>query len=95
MRLLSQLPNDAIINDSATTLLQLGVAGVFIIALLVAVIILYRNNIKKDDIILNLQQARVDDAKEITTKLKEPLAQQTELSKRIYDILLTNGERGR
>lgn len=76
--------DQALITGSSNVLLQYGIAGVFIICLIIAVVYLARDNKR-------LQDARYQDAKEITTALREPLAEQAELSKRIYEILLTNG----
>lgn len=87
--------NDQAIQGSTEILLNQGVLGVVIIGLVGFAIFLLKQNIKKDDRIGELQQMRVDDAKEITTKLKEPLAEQADLSRRIYEILLTGGRGGK
>lgn len=77
----SGLPPEAI-------LIIVGLAGILIY--------LVRQLDNKQKKIDTLQDTRVAEAKEINDKLSTPMKEQTELSKKIYDVLLNiNNKRGR
>jgi len=79
--------NDKAVNGSTDILLSYGLPGVVILALVVVIVVMYRESLKKDTKLEEVQRLRVEDAKEITTKLKEPLEKVSDLSERMYDIL--------
>ena len=79
--------NDQAVTGSTDILLSYGLPGVVILALVAVIIIMYRESLKKDTKLEEVQRLRVEDAKEITTKLKEPLEKVSDLSERMYDIL--------
>jgi hypothetical protein len=80
-------------------LYTLGVPGLaFVIIVLAGVIIyLYKTGQtaldKKQAQIDAIQEQRIVDAKETRDKLMEPLEKQTQLSEKIYDIVLHNSKR--
>lgn len=71
------------------TLGQYGLAGVVILVLGVAVFNLWKkvNSLQheKDD----LQERRLEDAKEIQSKLTDFIKEQTTVSRQMYDLLLS------
>lgn len=75
------------INGSTSVLLQLGIAGVAIIGLSVAVIQLYKK-------LQEVQEKRLAEAKEVRDNLSEPLKAIGAQQEKIYDILLSD-KRGR
>lgn len=71
--------------------------SIFVISGFIAIVIyLVRQNDSKQKKIDSLQDTRVTEAKEINDKLSAPMKEQTDLSKKIYDVLLNiNNKRGR
>lgn len=69
------------VNGSTNVLLQYGIAGVFIIALIIAVVQLYKK-------LQDVQEKRLTEAKEIRDNLSEPLKAIGSQQEKIYDILL-------
>lgn len=78
---------DPLVNASSLQLLQYGVLGIFLMTSLAVNVWQARQGKQKDSTIETLQTLRVDDAKEITTKLKEPLEKVANLSQSIYDAI--------
>lgn len=87
--------NNQAVTGSTDILLSYGLPGVVILALAIVVIFMYREGLKKDVKLEEVQRLRVEDAKEITTKLKEPLEKVSDLSERMYDILRFEDKRGK
>lgn len=88
-----------IIGDSSTELLQLGVAGVFIIALVFALVIVWRQLQKKDAQLDAEKDGRLQDAKDFTNQIKPALQEQrelavkqTELTQKVYESILSNNK---
>jgi hypothetical protein len=84
------------VTDALTNSGLPGVA-VFIILGLIAIIVYQA---RQNDVLRKrvefLQDTRVTEAKEINDKLSTPMKEQTDLSKKIYDVLLNiNNKRGR
>ncbi len=59
--------------DVSHVLGQYGLPGLVIFALATTTIFLYRDNQKLQEKLLQAQQARVDDAKEVNNKITGPL----------------------
>lgn len=62
--------------------LQYGLAGVGLIVLSYAVIKLYNK-------VIDLQEQRLNDAKEVTDLVVKPLEEQGKMSEKMYDILVS------
>lgn len=76
------------VTGSTETLLQYSIAGVFIIALVIAVVFLVKENKaerKRND---DIQDQRLAEAKEIRDNLKEPLEKIGNQNEKMYDVLL-------
>lgn len=71
-------------------LLQYGIAGVVIIGLTVAVLKLYSDNVKLQERIYALQEARRQDAVDTIDKVAEPLAISGQAMQLIFDKLATS-----
>lgn len=71
--------------------------AIFVISGFIAIVVyLARQLDRKQKKIDDLQDTRVTEAKEINDKLSTPMKEQTDLSKKIYDVLLNiNNKRGR
>lgn len=69
-------------GEAVGIVLQYGLAGVGLIVLAYAVIKLYNK-------VVDLQEKRLDDAKEVTNLVVEPLKKQGELSDKMYEILVS------
>lgn len=84
------------ISDALTNSGLPGVAVLIILGLVAALLYFVRQSDHKQKKIDTLQDTRVAEAKEINDKLSTPMKEQTELSKKIYDVLLNiNNKRGR
>lgn len=74
---------DGIAASSTDELLKLGAAGVFIIVLLIAVVVLYRKNER-------IQEQRLIEAKETRDNIGETMVKIGSQQEKIYDILLSD-----
>lgn len=69
-------------GDEVGIVLQYGLAGVGLIVLTYAVIKLYNK-------VIDLQEQRLNDAKEVTDLVVKPLEEQGKMSEKMYDILVS------
>jgi hypothetical protein len=86
---------DTAVGGGTNVLLQYGIAGVFIIALVIAVVYLVKElkatRARNDTI----QDQRLAEAKEVRDKLTEPLEKIGTQNEKIYDVLLNFDKRRR
>jgi len=89
--------------DTTSALTTLGVPGLVLIVIILSGVIIYLFKLiqKLEDRVETLQEQRVLDAKEVNTKITEPLAnlgnmqeQQGKIMQNIYDILQYSNRRG-
>ena len=71
-----------------------GVSILIIVGLVTALIYFVRQNDSKQKKIDELQETRIQELKEVNDRLAGPMKEQTELSNKIYDVLLSS-KRGR
>lgn len=84
-----------IVTQADNVLPQYGLAGLAILALVIALVVYYKDGKAKDKTIEAIQQARLQDAKETRDKLTESMEQMAFLTKQIYDAVISNSKRGR
>ena len=88
---------DGVVTSSSMTLLQLGVAGVFLLFLIGCLWIVWKGKVKAEGALIAEKDARLKDVKDFTDsitpllrELKDTSVKQTELSQKTYESILSN-----
>lgn len=71
---------------------QFGVASVLFVLMSGVIVVVYRNWMAERNKVDEIQEKRLQDAKQVHDSLSAPLSQQVTLTKQIYDILLSRNK---
>lgn len=82
-----------VVSQADNILPSYGLAGLVILTLALVCIFLYREARIKDLEIGRLYDARLQDAKDVQEKFKEWTEQQTSLTQKIYDLVISQRRR--